>query len=553
VHAAAGWLLPAWLALVAGTVVRADPPSSSPAVPPPPILPVPASAPAPAPATGRGAPKSRVVSQGPTLKPPYLLTLENIVRLTYLKNPTVRAAREEMRAAKHALEEFRANLNRLEPYVELRSDLSRFPNRQGAFGDAIESVVGVQKESFEGSILKTEVGASYSYFDFNKALVTGDSTETRASTILRTRVEVPFLGSRRRQDRIIAQAYQESTARKAQLDYLKNYRTLVENALSYYNLMVYYRRLADTYATWSSDLDRLMKDPRLKPHDKGRVESVRASSESYRGQYGAREKEYLTILMGFIGVESEHEVQVELPVYQLSSLLETARTADGLKQLTDRARANNPTFRVLEDAIHNVELQHTQAIRGKFDVTTFMEGTLFPVGSERFDDRYNGWTVGAGVNVRLNDHRVRDATRLKAEAQIRQFRAEIEAEEINMRRKINSTTKAIWDNDDNRRQMLEVGKRKAEEYALRQADYFTGALNIDQLLGTRADIVSNGANLANIVYNTADREATLLLALGKVYELVGLRFGEDEEADEPPLRSEPRPPSPAPGAATPPR
>ncbi len=477
--------------------------------------------------------RSRVVAEGPVLKPPYLLNLENIVRLAFLKNPTVRAAREEMKAAKHGLEEFRANLNRLEPYVELRSDLSQFPNRQGAFGDAIESVVGVQKETFEGSILKTEVGASYSYFDFNKALVTGDSTETRASTIVRTRVEVPFLGSRRRQDRIIAQAFQESTARKAQLDYLKNYRTLVESALSYYNLMIYYRRLVELYQGWSADLETLMKDPRVKEHDRSRVESVRSTSESYRGQYLAREKEYLTILLGYIGVEDPAEVRVEMPLYQLSPVVNTARSAEGLKSLIDRARLNNPTFRVLEDAIHNTELQHTQAVRGKLDVTTFMEGTLFPVGSERFDDRYNGWTVGAGINVRLNDHRVRDATRMKAEAQIRQFRAEIEAEEINMRRKINSTTKAIWDNDDNRTQMLEVGKRKAAEYVQRQADYFANGINIDQLLGTRSDITSNGANLANIIYNTADREATLLLALGQVYELVGLRIGDEETGEVP--------------------
>ncbi len=36
--------------------------------------------------------------------------------------------------------------------------------------------------------------------------------------LVRGRVEVPFIGSRKRQDRIISQAFQESSARKAMLD-----------------------------------------------------------------------------------------------------------------------------------------------------------------------------------------------------------------------------------------------------------------------------------------------------------------------------------------------
>ena len=108
---------------------------------------------------------------------------------------------------------------------------------------------------------------------------------------------------------------------------------------------------------------------------------------------------------------------------------------------------------------------------------------------------------------------------------IRQFEAEKEAEEITIRRKIHSTTKAIWDNDANRTQMLDVARRKAAEYQKRLEEYFAQTLNIDQLLSSRSDIASNAASLANVVYNSADREATLVLAVGQFYEMVGLKIG----------------------------
>lgn len=468
-------------------------------------------------------------SSEPTVPgPPYALNLENIVKFAFLRNPSVRASREEMLAAKHGLDEFRANLNRTEPYVEMRNDVSSYPNRKGAFGDELTSVVGVRKETFEGSIMSAEVGPSFSRYTFDPSLVTGNPTEFGAKALIHARVEIPFVGSRRRQDRIIAQAYQESTSRKAQLDYLKNYRTLVESALSYYNLVIYYRRLVESYAKWTEDLDQLMKDPRVHAHDRPRIESVRSSADSYRGQYQSREDEYLTILLAYIGLEPGAPVTVEAVEYQMSPLAEAARQQEGLNALIEKARSNNPTFEVLQNAIRNAELQHDQALKGKFDVTTFVEGSLFPFGSKTFDDRYNGWTVGAGVNVRLNDSRVRSATKLKTEALIRQFKAEMEAEEIGIRRKVVSTTKALWDNDANRSQMLEVAKRKSEEYGQRLKDYYADQINIDQLLSTRSEMTSNAANLANTIYNSADREATLILAIGQIYEIVGLKIGDSD-------------------------
>ena len=102
----------------------------------------------------------------PALGPPYRFNVDSIIRLVFARSARVTAAREEMIASQYGLQEFRRNLSRLEPFVETRADISDFPYRSGAFGHQAEAVVGVQKETFEGAILRTEVGGAMSRFEF---------------------------------------------------------------------------------------------------------------------------------------------------------------------------------------------------------------------------------------------------------------------------------------------------------------------------------------------------------------------------------------------------
>lgn len=453
------------------------------------------------------------------------LNFDSIIRLVYAKNPTVRAAREEMEAARHGLDEFRANLSRFEPFIETRSDLSDFPSRRRAFGNTLESVVGVKKETFDGSVLSTEVGGSYSRFEFGSVDPTRgqEAIETGGGALVRARLEMPFFGSRRRQDRIISQAFQESTARKAQLDYLKNYRTVTEAAIEYYNEAVYYRHLIESYDRYLADLNALIAEPSLAATDRSRVESVRGGAESTRNIYMTRWKEDQQILRGYVALDPDQEIEVDVPEYRMSPLAAKADQPGELHALLQQARENNPAFAVLRDAKSNAELQRQRAVKGRYDVTAFLEGTTFPVGSESFDDRYQGWTVGGGVNLRLNDRRVLKHTQLKAESEIRQFEAEIEAEELLVRRRITTETQGLLENDRNRTQILEVVRQKAEEFQARRADFFAGRINIDQLIDTRAGLTGMESNLGSNLYNSSNREARLLLATGRVYEVVGLK------------------------------
>jgi len=281
--------------------------------------------------------------------------------------------------------------------------------------------------------------------------------------------------------------------------------------------------LVEVYDRYASDLAKILADSRLPAGDQARVESVRGSAESSRNLYASRGKEDTEILRSYLALAPGTPLQIRVPEYRVSPFADSADDPAKLAALLDRARENNPAFTVLRDAKNNAELQRQRAINGRYDVTAFLEGTTFPLGSQSFDDRFRGWTVGGGLNVRLNDRRVLKSSQLKAEAEIRQFEAEIEAEELRVRRRITTETRALLDNDRNRTQIMEVIRKKAQEFESRLQEYFEGKINIDQLVDTRSGLTSSETTLASNWYYSANRESRLLLATGKAYELVGLK------------------------------
>lgn len=474
---------------------------------------------------------SETIAPSPAPSIVHRLSYDLIIRLVYTNNPTVRAAREEMVAAGHGLDEFRANLSRLEPFVEVRSDINDFPNRRGAFGNTAEAVAGIKKETFEGAILSAEAGGAFSRFEFDKAAAGFPAVESDGGALLRTRLEFPFFGSRRRQDRIIAQAFQESTARKAQLDYLKSYNSVVDTALQYFVEAVYYQRLIDIYERYAADLSAVAQDPRVKAEDRFRLESVRGSAETTRNTYLTRRREDEEIVRSYLALPAHEDFLIAPPSNTASLFVDPAAPPDQAQQLMQRARENNPAFSVLGDARRTAELKRDRAIKGRYDVTTFLEGTTFPIGSPSYDDRFRGWTVGGGLNVRLNDRRVLKASQLKAEAEIRQFDAQIEAEELLLRRRISTETQSLAENESNRLQIEQVVRQKTQEFETRRLEFFAGRLNVDQLVETRSGLAGTESTLASNHYSSSTREVRLLLATGRAYELVGLRVSPGTTAE----------------------
>ena len=178
---------------------------------------------------------SRPAGEPPeSLAGPYVLNMENIVRLVYDKSPLVAASREGMIAAEYGLTEFRTNLSRLEPFVRMEGEANQFPERRDSRGIRGEVTGGLEKESFDGAVFAIEGGASGEWVRFGEVDEGQKKSDEGSGGLVRGRVEIPFVGSRKRQNRVISASFQESSARGAKLSYLTNYRSYALRALNYY-------------------------------------------------------------------------------------------------------------------------------------------------------------------------------------------------------------------------------------------------------------------------------------------------------------------------------
>ncbi len=479
----------------------------------------------PAGATSR--PSKTTLVAGMKVQAPLHLDLKNIVHRVYDTGPLTRASREEMIAAEYALEEFRTNLSRLEPYVQASGDTAAYPERRHARGSTGEVVGGLQKETFEGAIMKVEGGASVSDFSFGDVDErAGESATDRGSGgLVRARVEVPFIGSRKRQERVISQAFQESQARKARLDYLSNFRLYVNEALGYYLYALLYRDYGNNWETQAQTIEDILKDPRVRAADKARLTTTMDSNRVTRDQYRTYQRTQSLLLLSMLGVPMDTSVELSDRAQGPSPYLDRISSPEGRQALIAEAYENNPRFRVLEDAIKDAELQRQQAILGRYDLTAFMEGTQFPFGASTYDDRLGGWLVGGGVNVRLNDSRVLTASRLKAEAAIRQYKAEIESERLLIDRKIIDNGDQLLSYHRIEEDAEAVAHKKEAQFRQRCADYLEGSdpsLTVDDVLGMLGEWTAAENRLASNEYYIGNADLQIMTATGELYRMVGM-------------------------------
>lgn len=478
---------------------------------------------------------------GPTSAPasapaePVALRIETIVQRVFDTSPLMRASREEMTAAEYALQEFRTNLSRLEPYINSKGESAAYPDRLDARGSAGESVVGIQKETFEGAIMRVEGGAGASAFTYDDA-DREDRVDRGSGGLVRARLEVPFIGSRKRQERVISQAFQESQARKARLEYLSDFRIHATDALEYYLLALLNQDYAQICEQQAQIIEGLLKQPGLKEEDRFRLTSTMESSRVTRDQYLTSRHTYVLLLMALVGLPMETSFNLVERPDQPSQYLVQLSTSEGRAATLDAAYANNPRFRVLKDAINDAELQRRQAIAGRFDITAYLEGTQFPFGAVTYDDRVGGWLVGGGVNVRLNDHRVLTASRLKAEAQIRQFQAEIEAERLSIERNIVDNSEKLQSYHRIREEAAQIARKKESEFRRRSTIYFEGSdptLTIDNVLGPLTDWIVAENRLAANKYYIGLADLQIMTATGELYRMVGMDIDSLGAAQDP--------------------
>lgn len=478
---------------------------------------------------------TRPAEDSDPLLAPYRVNIHNIVRMMYERSPLVAASREEMVAARHGLEEFRSNLSRFEPFIDVTGNLSHYPERRSARGSRGELVGGIEKETFEGAVFRVESGVSSERVRFAATDDDDELVEQGSGTVIRARVEVPFVGSRVRQNRIISQAFQESTARRAMLDYLSDYSTYTSYAFQYYRTALLYLHYMQAYERRLAELEMLLELPKLSEPDRVRVQAAAGDARVLQAEYAASHWSNRLLLLQYLGLPPGDPYVIENMPDAPSRYLDRVRTADGMQSLLADAFENNPRFNVLEDAIADAELQRAQSILGRYDITAFLQGTQFPFGAESFDSRVGGWQFITGITVRLNDSRVLTASRRKAEAAILEYRSQIDAEQLSVQRQISQRAEKLVSLTNSQPQILENRDTATLEYEERKRAFLEGAsasLTIDDVLSSLSTITVAEVRLAANRSNLAEVETALLVSTGEIYRMVGITIERTDHGAE---------------------
>ncbi|HPD31497.1 MAG TPA: TolC family protein [Phycisphaerae bacterium] len=482
-------------------------------------------------ATRPAAGPSTRPATGELPSPPYRINADSIPRLVYHKYPLVTSAREQMIAAQHGLQEFKANLSRFEPFTNVSGMAFQYPERRDASGLSGEVTGGIEKETFDGAIYRVEGGARGERIKYGEVGEGQASEDSGEGGLVRGRVEVPFIGSRKRQDRTINQAYQESTARAAVLNYLSYYRSYALTAMNYYAGALLYLGYARAYEHQIEALEDLLKEPGLTPQDQQVILTSIGSSRIVRDSYKASYQSYLLWTLEYLGIRPGEEYYLEEPpVSEGSIYYDRTRTDEQRQELLTEAYESNPRFRVLNDAIRDAELKRSQAILGKNDITAFVEGTQHAFGAETFDDRVGGWELRGGVSFRMNDPRVLNASIRKAEAEIRSYQAQIEAEELSVQQQIAVQSATLTTYVESKPQILKNIDEARSEFEARRKAYFAGQstlLRIDDVLSSLQSITTAEVRLVSNRYYTALADNMLMSASGQLYQMAGVKLTED--------------------------
>jgi len=131
------------------------------------------------------------------------------------------------------------------------------------------------------------------------------------------------------------------------------------------------------------------------------------------------------------------------------------------------------------------------------------------------------------MTIRLNDQRVLDASRKKAEAEIRQYRSEIEAQRLYIQREIDTESAELCSYYESRPRIKANIKNSWSVFDKRREKYLedpSSSVSIDDLLGSLTEAVAAEKQLNQNIYQTALSERSLMAVTGYVYKLVGLEL-----------------------------
>ncbi len=443
----------------------------------------------------------------------FMLYPENIIKITFNNNNSIKSAFYELESAKFNFKLFESEYTQFNPLiVEPRVN----GNSEEIYSS--ELTAGVKKEFFNGTSISASLGNHNAW---------GNGIENGNVNFIETEIGFPLFSSSRTLERIIKRTYEENELYTKSLDYVDAVRENIKEALEMYYDLVPRIKTYEVLKEYRTELNTLMlsDSATISESDKQQIEGEITNLNS--------EITGWEITLYSLQLNMQLAMNVEqIDLKQLTNINIDFSKSDYwgeyyLEELTDtifqKALKNDTEFKVLGIIKKNAEEKKRLAEKGNLDIYATTGGRynyLELAGGEKQDKFL---TANAGIKIKINDRKVLKYTIAKAQADINAIEYTIE----NRRRFIQSDIFQLKDAlTKKKEQLINTASSLSsweKTYAIKKELFINGQETIDNLIQAFRELVSTNETFLKLENNYLDLIRDLDYVCGEYFTVINVQ------------------------------
>lgn len=438
----------------------------------------------------------------------FVLTPRSLIPLAFEHQPDIKSSFQRFKSEEARYDFFYTSRDALTPRVNVTNDFSVERGLEEVRRTRDHNLeVGVEKLFFD----TTEVDLATGYRNNVVEEEIGNHPFVRAS------VRYPLWVSRRKLERTSEDIFRRNELNDAQLNYIQQVRSRLEQAMFKFYEVVGLRRDLGHLEEYKEDLERLAGHLRSgalqdRAADRERIAAelarIGADHRNALGWYDIQ----LARLKGLIGLPFRTRIELSEEPF---NPFEGSTHQD----LLEMSIATDPEIATLQNALRNAEVQLDLARRGKWDVSLLLDAESSLEGSGE-DESISDWKVATGIQVSAVDDRVTESLKRQARANIQRFSQAIAARENDIYVDTLEPIVRIETLGASRDELVDNLERYREDYAQGLRRYLDGELNIDDLLNRRQTVYDQQSEISRLTDLVGYNVAELCAATGKFFDLL---------------------------------
>ena len=447
----------------------------------------------------------------------YTLSARTLIPIAFPRQPNIKSSFQRFKSEEARYDFFVVSRDSLTPRLKSHNTFNEArevttPDEQ----HRVRTVTRDRNHSVELSVEKrffdtTQLGMGVGYD------TTGGDPGIGNEPFVSADLRYPLWASREKLERTSEDIFRRNELNDAQLDYIKEVRSRLQDALFKFHEVVQLRTNAEQAERWRQDLVALSeKLPTAAGHDAAadarRLDAEIATVSAERRNVAGRYEIELARLKSRCGLPFFAQVELaDEPFNPFAGMDHEAL----LKVSID----TDPEIATLRNAVRNAQVQLDLARRGRWDIALLLNGKSNLEGRGTTDGA-SDWSVSTGFEISAVDPRVTTSLTRQAQANIARFNQAIAARENDIFSDTLESLVRLQTIGESRDQLMASLPKYEADYRTGVEEYLAGRMNIDDLLKRRENLGDQIEVIAEDTFLLGANVAELCSATGKFFELL---------------------------------